>query len=168
MSDDTHLKFVEYVKSYNWQALASLLKDVGAARAEQLVTSPVDPEKHATALIVCARSSPTRPSTTTTTTTTTHREETEDGEGGADGLLETCQVLVKHGADLNHRDRGGRTALHWAVGSNKVQLTALLLSIGADVSSTDNNGHTALHTAICAGNQPVSYTHLTLPTTRMV
>ena len=166
MSDDTHLKFVEYVRSYSWQELASLLKSVGPTRAEQLVTSPVDPEKHATALIVCARSthppdptssSSSSSSTTTDTTTATNSSrkpgETEDGDNGADGLLETCQVLVKYGADLNYRDRGGRSALHWAVGSNKTQLTALLLSMGADVGSPDNSGHTALHTAICAGNQ---------------
>ena len=63
------------------------------------------------------------------------------------------KVLVKFGADINHRDRGGRTPLHWAVGGQRPQLAALLLSLGADVMTTDNHGHTALHTAILAGSQ---------------
>ncbi|KAL8608269.1 hypothetical protein ACOMHN_042136 [Nucella lapillus] len=151
--EDQVVKFMDLVRTYAWQGLAVMLKDVGLARAEKLVTSLVDREKHATALIVCARSS-LLASTPTPTPTPHHNTLLHPGEEGSWGVLETCQLLVKYGADLNHRDSGGRSALHWAVSSHKVQLTALLLSLGSDVGTSDNKGHTALHTAICAGNDP--------------
>lgn len=58
---------------------------------------------------------------------------------------ELARILIDLGADVNHRDRFGRTALHaFDIDSS----TALeLIKSGADVNAIDNNGETPLFTA---------------------
>ena len=60
------------------------------------------------------------------------------------GKLESVKELVHHGAKYNIRDKGGSTALHWAMDGKKTDLIEWMLDDKADVSATDSNGWTPL------------------------
>jgi len=45
--------------------------------------------------------------------------------------------LVRAGADVNHQELNGQTALHWAVDYDMVEVPKLLLEVGADVTIQD-------------------------------
>lgn len=49
-----------------------------------------------------------------------------------------CLELLEHGADLEHRDMGGWTALMWASYKGHTSTVSLLLSRGADVNAHGN------------------------------
>ena len=51
----------------------------------------------------------------------------------------TVTKLLVQNADVNAVDRFGRTALHFAKGSNSSPIAEVLLSFGADESVTDSN-----------------------------
>ena len=148
------IRLLDFVKSYNWQQLALFLKNTGSARCEHLVTMLFDEESFDTAFTLCVKSfqtdTHTMPDRSTNLISVIHRHE-DTFDSPPAGLLETCQVLLKFGSDLNHKDRTGHSALHWSIMSGDPQLVALLLSSGADVASADGEGHTVLHTAIVAG-----------------
>jgi ankyrin repeat protein len=57
--------------------------------------------------------------------------------------LEIVELLVKHGADPNIRDREGRTAFYLAVTKGKIPAAKLLLEYGADVNAKDSHGDAA-------------------------
>lgn len=61
--------------------------------------------------------------------------------GGAAALW-----LLNHKADVNVKDKDGRTALQLIVTRGKLKAIQALLDHGADVSATDNKGKTALAT----------------------
>lgn len=63
--------------------------------------------------------------------------------------LETLDLLIKHGADVNAVYRDGRTALHAAMVKRWRCLDCcnILLRAGANVNKADNYGFTPLHTA---------------------
>lgn len=64
------------------------------------------------------------------------------------GLEEVVSILVQHRADINARERDGRTALHFAKTAN---IARYLLERGADIEATDRLGYTALHIASESG-----------------
>lgn len=63
--------------------------------------------------------------------------------------VETIDILIKHGANVNAIYRDGRTALHAAIvrESKCLECAKLLLLAGADVNKPDNYGYTTLHIA---------------------
>ena len=57
------------------------------------------------------------------------------------------EVLLRHGADPNQKDRLGNTAMHLAACTNHVPVVTLLLKAGTDLTTLDNNGRTPLQLA---------------------
>jgi ankyrin repeat protein len=58
------------------------------------------------------------------------------------GRNELVSLLLSKGADIEVRDRLGKTPLMYAAGVGQVSTVQLLLSKGADKNSTDRNGYT--------------------------
>ena len=65
-------------------------------------------------------------------------------------------VLVRHGAAVDAKDRHGRTPLHWASWKDMGASTAALLLHGADPDIHDNDGRLPVHLASIAGSLKVS------------
>jgi ankyrin repeat protein len=64
------------------------------------------------------------------------------------GVHQTVAWLISHGADVNARGPGGRTAAHLAAERNTGPKTlALLVESGADLAARDEDGHTPLDIA---------------------
>lgn len=67
------------------------------------------------------------------------------------GLQNSCEtvieILVKAGADINLKNKRGRTPLHTAAARNNRKAVHTLLKNQAKVDLQDNDGNTALHLA---------------------
>ncbi|KAJ7427840.1 retinoic acid induced 14 [Willisornis vidua] len=61
------------------------------------------------------------------------------------GHTEVCKYLLDHGADINTRDKNGRTALMMACEAGSLNMVEAFLRRGADVSLIDVFGQNALH-----------------------
>lgn len=55
----------------------------------------------------------------------------------ARGHTDICKVLLDRGADLNFRDKAGRSALHMAIASNHYATVKFLLEQGANTTGVD-------------------------------
>lgn len=64
------------------------------------------------------------------------------------GDVRKVDELVKKGADVNAKDKGGKTALMQAAQRGKSAVVGALLENGADPNARDKDGHTALMLAI--------------------
>jgi hypothetical protein len=62
------------------------------------------------------------------------------------GRFQVAEAMIAHGANVNYRDKEGRTPLHMAVQlqSGSKEMLELLLAHGADVNAKDNDGNTPL------------------------
>ena len=65
------------------------------------------------------------------------------------------RLLLEHGADINVQGQGGRTSLHFASHSGKLEDVRLLLEHGADVEVKGNDGMTASQEAAKRGHDEV-------------
>jgi len=61
------------------------------------------------------------------------------------GQLAAVKELRYHSALYESRDKGGSTALHWAVDGLKKELIEWMIEDGANVRVTDTHGWTPLH-----------------------
>eukprot|EP00854_Cymbomonas_tetramitiformis_P010253 gene10253-12127_t len=61
--------------------------------------------------------------------------------------VEEVEELLLSGAEVNKRDKRGRTPLHYAVEQGKTETARVLLRNGADVGALFDGGTTALHLA---------------------
>jgi len=86
----------------------------------------------------------------------THPDVNARGAQGFTALIESAclgrpsegaRVLLANGADVNQKDDFGRTALHWAVVYQKLDVVQLLVSHGANVNIKDQSGDMPLHLA---------------------
>ena len=60
------------------------------------------------------------------------------------GKLSSVKELRHHGATFDKQDKGGSTALHWAMDSGNVELIDWMLDNGGNIEATDYNGWTPL------------------------
>lgn len=60
------------------------------------------------------------------------------------GEADVARTLLDRGAQPDHTDPDGLTALAWAVLSNKIEIATLLIAHGADVNHVDMHGMTPL------------------------
>ena len=65
----------------------------------------------------------------------------------SESALEAVKLLVKHGADVNAVEAGGRTALQGAAYMGEDKIIQFLVDQGADLNAKDNYGRTALKIA---------------------
>ncbi|MEJ2703756.1 MAG: ankyrin repeat domain-containing protein [Sedimentisphaerales bacterium] len=61
-------------------------------------------------------------------------------QAAAEGDVEQVRLHISNGADINAKDRGGRTPLYLAILHNKTKTVEVLLSHGADVHCTPEKG----------------------------
>jgi len=73
----------------------------------------------------------------------------------ATGVRIILDILLKRGADINGKDRRGRTALMKAVLAENVDLTSLLASKGGNSSIADKDGETPLSSALRIENKEI-------------
>jgi hypothetical protein len=69
-------------------------------------------------------------------------------EAAKQGNVTEIAKLLKSGVDVNFRDQGQETALHYAAEKGHVKAIEFLLEKGADISATTILGDTPLHTAV--------------------
>jgi ankyrin repeat protein len=62
--------------------------------------------------------------------------------------LNTVEMLLSRGSDINSKDNDGVTALHYAAGNNHLNIAEMLLNRGSNITSKDNKGSTALHIVV--------------------
>ena len=68
------------------------------------------------------------------------------------GCLQACELLVRHGAEINAQTREGATALHLAARAGHAKVALLLLKYLANHTLQDVQGRTAIHYAQQAGH----------------
>lgn len=80
--------------------------------------------------------------------------------GGRDGIKyskklvdspDCAELLISHGADIEHQDRKGNTPLFTAVDTNAPLSTDLLINHKANIFHTNKTGKSALHKAVKSG-----------------
>jgi len=74
-------------------------------------------------------------------------------ESAADGDIEQVKLLISKGADVNEKDKEGRTALHYASEKSHIEVAKLLISQGAYVNAMDRNWAKPLHYAAMHGDR---------------
>lgn len=66
--------------------------------------------------------------------------------------METCKLLIEHGADVNVKTVRGETPLHKIACGANTEICKLLLEHGADVNVKDKYYNTPLYRATRWGN----------------
>lgn len=71
--------------------------------------------------------------------------------GAAQSSPKIVQMLLKAGANINKKNREGKTILHELAYYGEQNASQFVISCGADVNAEDNNGMTPLHYAALSG-----------------
>jgi len=64
------------------------------------------------------------------------------------GDIQEARRLLDEGADVNEKDEGGRTALHWACQEGHLEFVKFLVEKGANLDTGDDVGFTPLQTSV--------------------
>jgi ankyrin repeat protein len=70
--------------------------------------------------------------------------------------VQVFQALLQHGAEIEAKDKIGRTPLHCACLMNDVVVVKALLSGGADILAVNDAGHLPMHLALNEGHSKVA------------
>ena len=70
------------------------------------------------------------------------------------GSLKNVELLIKAGANVDHRDACGHTPAMYAASNRKYQIVYMLLQAGADWTLEGDYGHTLAETCYGTGNMP--------------
>ncbi len=92
------------------------------------------------ALVLTARAQTEAPMPETKSTHPLH-------EAAAAGDVDQVKLLISKGADVNEKDKDGRTPLHAAAWRARKEVAAVLLAHGANINEADGSGQTPLHLA---------------------
>ena len=68
-----------------------------------------------------------------------------------------AELLIARGVDVNKPDVTGRTALHWAVDNDDLELTRLLLQHGADSNAYTRSGLAVLVYPVLRAQNPIKH-----------
>jgi ankyrin repeat protein/beta-lactamase regulating signal transducer with metallopeptidase domain len=101
-----------------------------------------------TALVLTARAQTQPPKAKTNSPRTLH-------QAAAAGDIEQVQKLLAQEADVNAKDKDGRTPLHSAARYARKDVVAALLAQGANINEVDGSGKTPLHLASSFGEKLV-------------
>lgn len=71
-------------------------------------------------------------------------------------LVEFAELIISLGADVNAKDPGGSTALHYAASNNNEGIIKLLLKSGANPDMSDKNNNTPFHVALDEHNTDIA------------
>ena len=71
------------------------------------------------------------------------------------GDIDSMQMLLAKGADVNLQDNNGITSLMWAAIYGQKKIVKVLLKKGADVNAFNHAGETALTWATLVGNSEI-------------
>ena len=73
------------------------------------------------------------------------------GNSPSDGRSDVVELLIERGADINAKNKEGRTPLMEAAENRHEVVARILLSHGAEVNARDKSGKTALTRAVWSG-----------------
>jgi outer membrane protein assembly factor BamB len=74
-------------------------------------------------------------------------------KAAAAGDIEQVKKLVSEGANIDAKDKQGRTPLHNAAANGRMEVAELLIEKGADINAQHNSGGTPLHLAVNRGHK---------------
>jgi len=70
-------------------------------------------------------------------------------------MQDTIEVLLRHQADVNARDKNWQTPLHVAAANNAVNCAQFIIPLLTNVNVSDRSGRTSLHHAAFNGHLEV-------------
>ena len=74
-------------------------------------------------------------------------------EAAAAGDIEQVKKLISEGANIDAKNKQGRTPLHIAAANGRMEVAGLLIEKGANINAKHNSGGTPLHLAVNGGHK---------------